>query len=326
MKTAFAGFRHDHVFVLYEQVKNHPNFEIVGAFEEHEESREKAKNRGVVFTYDSYAGLLKDESVQTVVIGFCYGERGRAVIEALKSGKHVIVDKPLCTKIEELDEIEKLSKQKNLTVSCMFTMRFESKINAVKELIESGELGEINNVYFGGQHPLQYGRRPSWYFEKDKHGGVINDIAIHGIDLISYLLSDSIEKINGARAWNKFATNEPEFLDSAQFMLTTKNGVGVIADVSYSVPDGVEFALPYYWQFYLWGTKGVISFALNEKTSTYYTKYDKEPKILVEKQPKTDYLTDFLRAVNGEEKAILSSRSVFLSTRQTLQVQKYLEN
>ena len=322
MKVAFAGFRHDHVFVLYEQVKNHPDFEIVGAFEENEESVAKAKSKGVVFTYDSYEELLNDESVQTVVIGFCYGARGGAVIKALASGKHVIADKPLCTKESELDEIERLCKQTGLTVSCMFTMRFESKMNAVKELIESGELGEINNVYFGGQHPLQYGRRPSWYFEKGSHGGVINDVAIHGIDLISYLLSDSVKMVNGAREWNKYAKDEPQFLDSAQFMLTTKNGVGVVADVSYAIPDGVEFALPYYWQFYIWGTKGVISLALNEKMSTYYVKCDKEPKTLQEKPIKTDYLTDFLRAVNGEKNVVLSSEQTISSTRQTLLIQQ----
>lgn len=326
MKTVFAGFRHGHVFVLYEAVKAHPDFEIVGACEPNAESRKTAEDKGVEFTYASYDELFVDSNAELVVVGDCYGNRGALVIEALKNGKHVIADKPLCTKTEELEEIERLSKEKGLTVSCMFTMRFERKINAVKSLIESGELGEINNVYFGGQHPLQYGRRPNWYFEKGKHGGVINDIAIHGVDLVSYLLSDSVDKVNGARQWNKYAQSEPEFLDSAQFMLTTQKGAGVIADVSYSVPDGVEFDLPYYWQFNLWGTKGVISFALNEKTSTYYVKGDKAPKILVENELDTDYLTDFLRAVNGDKNAVLDSAQVFESTQSTLKIQSFADN
>ena len=74
-----------------------------------------------------------------------------------------------CTSLEELDAIEALARERNLRVSCMFTMRFEKKIRALKALVESGALGEVNNVYFGGQHPLQYGRRPMWYFEKGRH-------------------------------------------------------------------------------------------------------------------------------------------------------------
>lgn len=326
MKTAFAGFRHGHIFVLYDAIKAHPDFEIVGACEPDENSRKTAQERGVRFCYESYDKLFADSNVELVVVGDCYGSRGSLVIEALKHGKHVIADKPLCTKLSELDEIERLSKEKNLTVSCMFTMRFEDKINSVKELIDSGELGEINNVYFGGQHPLQYGRRPSWYFEEGKHGGVINDIAIHGVDLLSYLLGDSIDKISGARCWNKYAKAEPEFLDSAQFMATTKNGGGVIADVSYAIPDGVEFNLPYYWQFNLWGTKGVISFSLNEKDSVYYIKNNNNAQSLKQVPAKTDYLTDFLRTVKGEKDVILPSYEVFSSTRQTLKLQEFSEN
>ena len=78
-------------------------------------------------------------------------------------------------------------------------MRYEDKVTSVRELLRSGALGEINNVYFGGQHPLQYGRRPAWYYERtesgeSKHGGVINDLSIHGIDLVEYLTGKKLQK------------------------------------------------------------------------------------------------------------------------------------
>ena len=328
MKIAFAGFRHGHIFVLYEMAKNHSEYEIVGAFEEVEASRKAAEEKGVTFNYSTYRALLEDNNVEVVAIGSAYGDRGAMAIEALKAGKHVICDKPLCTSLDELNEIEALSKEKNLAVSCMFTMRYENKLVAVKELIDSGKLGKINNVYFGGQHPLQYGRRPAWYFEKGKHGGVINDIGIHGIDLLSYLFGGKVEVINGARCWNAYAKEEPEFLDSAQFMLTLSNGAGVVADVSYAIPDGVEFKLPYYWQFFIWGTEGMIAFSLSEKQlqsdgtekpANYYVKGQVEPIALEDKQG-DNYLTDFLRVVKGE-KAILPISEVIESTRATLTIQ-----
>ena len=187
MKIGFAGFRHDHIYVLYEQAKAHNEYEIVAACEENIEAREKAAKKGVALSHAIYEEFLRDKEVEVVAIGACYGDRGRMAIEALKAGKHVICDKPLCTTIGELDEIEHLAKEKGLFVSCMYTMRFEGKIAAVKELIDSGKLGKVHNVYFGGQHPLQYGRRPAWYYEPGKHGGVVNDIAIHGIDVLTLL-------------------------------------------------------------------------------------------------------------------------------------------
>ncbi len=322
MNIAFAGLRHGHIFTLYDMAKENPLYNVVGAFESDKDSVLEAEKKGLKCNYKSYEELLADPKVDVVALGGCYGDRGEMAVKALLANKHVIADKPLCTKLSELDKIEEAAKKIGKLVSCMFTMRFENKICALKKLVESGVLGEINNVSFGGQHPLQYGRRPMWYFEKDKHGGVINDIAIHGIDILSYALGLKIEDICAARCWNKYAKEQPDFKDSAQLMLTAENKAGILADVSYAIPDGVEFALPYYWQFYVWGTKGTVGFAINEKDSFYYVKGNSEPVLLESVEPKTDYLTDFYNLTQNKKDVILPMEDVFSATRTTLQIQE----
>ena len=322
INIAFAGLRHIHIFDLFKMAMENPHYNIIGAFESDENAKKVAEENGVICNYDSYDDLLADKNLDVVALGGYYGQRGEMAIRALKSGKHVMADKPLCTDLDTLNEIEKLSKEKGLIVSCVFTMRFEKKINAVKKLVESGKLGEINNVYFGGQHPLQYGRRPMWYFEDGKHGGVINDIAIHGIDILSYALNLEVKEILSARCWNKFAEKEPQFKDCGQFMLTANNGAGIIADVSYAIPDGVEFALPYYWKFYIWGTKGTIRFSLNEEKTYYYTEGTTMPTLLDEAIADVDYLTDFYDVFNGKDNVILPMQDVLKATATTLQIQE----
>lgn len=337
MNVAFAGLRHGHIFTLHKMVRGHEKFKILGAFEEDKEACEKATLNGLPCCYQSYEELLSDDRVETVVLGGCYGDRGEMAIQALKAGKHVIADKPLCTSLKELDKIEKLAEQTGKVVSCMYTMRFDPKINAVKRLVQSGALGEINNVYFGGQHPLMYGRRPMWYFEKDKHGGVINDIGIHGIDALDYMLGLQLEHINAARCWNRYADKETDFQDSAQFMLTAQNGAGILADVSYAIPDGIEFDLPYYWQFYIWGTKGTLRFSLSETTLRvkekqgetarnvaieYYVQGNKQALLLQEEPPTEDYLSDFLHMAEGRMNIVLPMKDVLASARKTLLIQE----
>lgn len=326
MNIAFAGLRHCHIFDLYKMVQADSNYRILGAYEADNDAHQQAESQGVVCNYISYETLLADPCVDVVALGGCYGDRGEMAIRALQAGKHVMADKPLCTDLTQLDMIEKLAREKNLKVSCMFTMRYEKKIQALKKLISSGTLGEINNVYIGGQHPLQYGRRPVWYYEPGKHGGVINDIAIHGIDAIKYALDLDVDQVLASRCWNKFAIHEPDFRDSAQLMLTANNGAGILADVSYAIPDGVEFSLPYYWQFYIWGTKGVISFSMVEKESFYYLAGDAKPHLLEETLVQTDYLTDFRNLVAGEQNVVLSMEETFRSTRATLQIQNMSHN
>ena len=321
MKIGFAGFRHDHIHVLYNQAKAHEAYEIVGAFEEHAETIAKVMAKGVEITHTDYNAFLEDPEIEVVAIGARYSDRGRMAIEALKAGKHVICDKPLCTRLEELCEIERLAKEKGLFVSCMLTMRYESKIAGVKALIDSGRLGKIHNVYFGGQHPLMYGRRPDWYFDGVSHGGVINDIAIHGIDLLSFLCGLDLDKmkINAARCWNAYATEEGDFKDSAQLMLTAEGGAGIIADVSYAIPDGVGFGFPGYWQFYIWGERGVISFSMNSD-AVFYEKGNPVGTV-IESVAVPDYLTDFISLTNGCD-VILPMSEVIASSRATLMIQK----
>ena len=323
INIAFAGLRHGHIFALYNEALKNPAYHILGAFEENEDARRAAEEKGLVCNYSSLDALLADEMVDAVALGGCYGERGRVAIRALRAGKHVIADKPLATSLEELSQIEQEAGRKQKKVSCMFTMRYDAKINGAKKLFESGALGEIAAISFGGQHPLQYGRRPDWYFEENMHGGVINDIAIHGLDALAYAFGIKADKINAARCWNKMAQSEPKFLDCAQFMLTAENGAGIIADVSYAIPDGIEFKLPYYWQFYVWGTKGVLSFS-HRTAGVYYLAGDPTPHSLQEIYV-GEYLDDFLKLLSDDKTTILPMEDVFASTQKTLEIQKYAD-
>ena len=131
MRIAFAGLRHGHIFALYDMAAGNPLLEITGAFEEDEKARQAAMSRGVDCRYESYEALLTDPAVDVVALGGCYGDRGGMAVHALRAGKHVIADKPLCTRLSELDEIERVAKERGLKVSCMYTMRFETKIRAV---------------------------------------------------------------------------------------------------------------------------------------------------------------------------------------------------
>ncbi|MBQ8400336.1 MAG: Gfo/Idh/MocA family oxidoreductase [Clostridia bacterium] len=322
MKLAFAGLRHDHIYAVHKMALAQGEYTVTGAFEENSAAREKAASFGLDCRYPTYEALLSDDTVDAVALGGCYAHRGQMAVKALQAGKHVLADKPLCTDLATLDEIERLARETALKVSGMFTMRYEPKLRAVCKLMASGALGEVNNIYFGGQHPLQYGRRPMWYFEAGMHGGVINDIAIHGIDILSFAFGMQSFQINAARCWNRYALEEPDFRDSAQFMLTAENGAGILSDVSYAIPDGIEFGLPLYWQFMVWGTGGVLDFAIGKKDIIFYPKGKKEPAVLEEVQPETDYMTDFLRLVQGEENVILPMEDVFAATRATLQLQK----
>lgn len=320
MNIAFAGFRHDHISGLYRSALEKTEIKIIGCFEENAEAREKAhKELGAEFCYREYSEILNDPEVDIVAIGDYYTKRGKLIIEALENGKHVICDKPLCTSLEDLEKIEKLATEKNLQVCCMLDLRYMPQVAKVKELIESGELGKIHIASFSGQHCLDYENRPKWYFEKGKHGGTINDIAIHGVDLLRFITNKNLTKINYAKVWNSFADKAPDFKDCAQFMIEMED-MSVMADVSYAAPkyNGI---LPTYWHFELWGSEGMLSFGF-EDNKLYI--YKDKCEVIDCGTASPELLRDLISEINGK-KTILNKDDILQSQRQVLEIQKAAE-
>lgn len=317
MNIAFAGFRHSHILGLYDEIQSGNDLTVVGCFEENTQAKNKMEQeKGISFSYDSYEKLLADKTVDVVAIGDYYGIRGQRIIQALKAGKHVIADKPICTDLAELEEISRLTEETGLTLCCMLDLRYMPQVQKVKEMVKSGELGEIHLASFTGQHCLDYGNRPDWYFEEGKHGGTINDIAIHGIDLLRLITGENLSEILFSKTWNAFAEKEPKFQDCAQF--TVKLGpITVNADVSYAAPKCDE-TLPTYWEFTIWGTKGMVRFNLKEEILSVY-KTEKEVYSFERRNPQI--VQDFLKEVRGEE-SLMNTKDVLQTQRQILEIQK----
>jgi len=320
-RVAFAGFRHPHIFAFYQMVLKHPDTEIVACFEEDEQARLAAEQKGVVFTHDTYEALLAEPDIDFVAVGDYFAKRGSRVIDALRAGKNVYCDKPMCTSLDELDTIEQLVKQTGLKVGCMLDLRYIAPISKVKELLAADAIGEIRQVFFGGQHPLNFSTRAGWYFEEGKHGGTINDIAVHGIDMLYYLAGLKVARINAARCWNAYAPLAPCFKDSAQFMLTLDNGAGVIADVSYASPDSIGYTMPTYWRFDLWGSKGMMEFSYTSNRLMVALNGASEPQVFeTEYTGGDDCLSVYLDELNGKPSA-LDTKTVLYVTRATLDIQ-----
>lgn len=322
IKIAFAGFRHGHIFALYDLVKQREDVSIVGVWEEDFDTINILKSKGIEVSYKTYSELLNDPNVDAVAIGNYYAARGQMTIDALKMGKSVIADKPICTNIAELDEIEKLQKEKNLAVGMMLDLRSCTSFYTALQAVKNNVIGKINNINFNGQHPLLYGSRPQWYFEKEKYGGVICDIAIHGIDLVRLFTDSNISEVVGARCWNFYADKEPDFKDSAQFILKTESGVGVMADVSYATPATFAYVLPSYWSFNIWGEKGLIECSATSNDVILYLNGENQPRKLENIESPVNYFDEFVAAVLDMNVAQDYSREMLASMKQSLIVQQ----
>jgi predicted dehydrogenase len=130
---------------------------------------------------ESCDDVLNDPEVKAVVIATPAGTHFALAKRALLAGKHVFVEKPLATKVDEVDELERCATEQNLIVMAGHTFIYNSAVRYVKQLIDAGELGEIRYIY---SQRLNLGR-------------IRNDIdalwnfAPHDISIIQYWLGNA---------------------------------------------------------------------------------------------------------------------------------------
>lgn len=325
LRFAIVGFRHPHINSLVAHLKERDDVQLVAACEEDATAREQVAAANVSENlFDSYEKLLDEVECDVIGIGDYYGRRGALALEALRRGKHIISDKPICISLAELDQIEALAREKDLRIGCQLDMRDAAPFRRLRELVQSGEMGEIHAISFGGQHPLNYGTRAGWYFEEGKHGGTINDIAIHALDYIPFLTGKRWSTINAARNWNARLPQVPHFKDAGQLMMTLQNGCGVLGDVSYIVPDSFGYTLPHYWRTTVWGENGLAETAYNAQEVLFYRNGDKEPQRLAATEHATGkYLADFIAEVQGQTTTDqLTTATVLESSRVSLLTQQ----
>lgn len=123
---------------------------------------------------------LSDPEVAGVIIATPAGTHFQFAREALLAGKHVFVEKPLATKVAEVDELDRLAKDRELVVMAGHTFIYNAAVRYVKKLLDAGDLGEIRYIY---SQRLNLGRIRSdidalWNF------------APHDISIIQYWLGD----------------------------------------------------------------------------------------------------------------------------------------
>lgn len=324
VRLAFAGFRHGHILEVYDLCRKRRDVEVVAACEEHEPTRAELASAGKVkFTHASYDEMFTEAGFGALAVGDYYARRGAILIRALQAGMHVISDKPICTKLDELERIAELSSAGKLSVGCQLSMRDDGNLLAMRQVVAEGRIGEVHTLCFSGQHPLLRGSRPEWYFQPGKHGGTINDIAIHALDAIGWLTGGKIAAIVAARAWNARVADPDWFQDGAQLMLRLDNDGGVIGDVSYLAPDACGYRVPQYWRFTLHGSGGLAETSTVADGVTVHTQDAKTAQhVPPARAEAAGYLRSFLNEIQGgRENLTLTTQEVLASARLALLAQ-----
>jgi predicted dehydrogenase len=317
LRLAFLGFRHAHVAGLFKSANAHPRLEVVAAIDENADAAAASQ-----VTHGRYDDAINSPNVDGIAVGEVFGRRGEIIIRALRAGKHVISDKPICTKLDELEQIASLASQNKLALGCLLDLRDHGPFITMRRLIRDGAIGTVHTVNFTAQHPLLPGKRPAWYFEPGMHGGTINDIGIHAIDLLPWLTGRTLVESVAARCWNARVPHAPHFEECAQLMLKLDNGGGVLGDLSYLAPEGVGYSVEPYWRTLVHGDAGSVETNYNATAVTLAANNEVQ-QVPAESNDPTGCLDAFLAEIAGRsDDGALTTAVVLDASRRTLLVQR----
>lgn len=154
-------------------------------------AEQRAVEYEIETVHENPLALLEDETIDAVVIGVPNSFHSALAIEALKRGKHVLLEKPMAMNSEEarliVEEVEKSGK----ILMMSHQMRWTGISRALKQHIDNGDVGHIYNAKTGWFRKKGIPGWGSWFTRKDQAGGgPLIDIGVHMLDLSLYLMGN----------------------------------------------------------------------------------------------------------------------------------------
>jgi predicted dehydrogenase len=185
------------------------------------------------------AEILEDQTIQLVISAGIPCERAPLGIEVMQHGKDYMSDKPGFTTLEQLAAVRQVRAETGRIYSICFSERFEVAA-AVKagELVQAGAIGKVVQTVGLGPHRINVPSRPAWFFERDRYGGILTDIASHQVDQFLFYTGSNRAEVVAAQVGNFKYPQYPELEDFGDMVLRGDGGTGYVR-VDWYTPEGL---------------------------------------------------------------------------------------
>ena len=273
--------------------------------------------------------ILNDDAIDMILISSIPKDRANLSIEALKAGKDVMVDKPGCTTLDQLNDLKKIVKETGKIWSVNFSERFHvAAVTKAEELVKDGIIGKVKQTMGIGPHRQGNYERPDWFYDRESYGGIITDIGSHQIHQFLVFTNSNNAKITHALAENTTRKEKPGFQDFGEINLTGNGGHGYIR-LDWFTPDALST-----WgdgRLFILGDKGFIEIRKytdlaksNNGNHLIYANND-EVKYINCSDVKLSYFRNLINDVLNRTETACSQNLTYLSMELAIKAQEIAE-
>jgi predicted dehydrogenase/threonine dehydrogenase-like Zn-dependent dehydrogenase len=287
---------------LLPALKGHATFVGV-ATSRSNNSRNIADKYGFSYCTGNAAEIFSDPSIATVFIATRHNTHAEYILEAMRSGKNVFVEKPLCMNEGELEEIRQVYSQAGVRLMVGFNRRFAPFTVQMKKMLTDANPKAINYRINAGIVPPEH-----WVHDKNVGGGRVIGEVCHFIDLCMFLAGSLITSVSARSMADPHAHNDTVVI-SLQF------ANGSIANISYFSNGNKNISKEYLEVF----SGGVVSVLDDFKSLGTYGKTKKETSGTQEKGHKEE-VASFMDAVKTGKPSPIAFGELYISTLATFKV------
>ncbi len=206
--------------------------------------------------------ILNDADVQLIVGTVPHDERAALGIRVMQHGKDYLCAKPAFTTRDQLDAVRVVQAETQRFYRIFFGERIANAATVkALEIAASGRIGTVVQTTGFGPHRLFQGKpRPDWTFDRQRYGGILNDLASHQIDQFILFTGSTQVEIASAHVAQARFHQFPAFEDMGEVLLHSERATGYIR-VDWLTPAGMPT-----WgdvRLFVTGTHGMIELRKN---------------------------------------------------------------
>lgn len=188
--------------------------------------------------YTDYRRLLEQRDVDAVSICTPSGMHAQMAIDAMQSGKHVIVEKPMAMNLRDADRMIATAESCGVKLCVILQNRYNPPMQDLRRVVDEGKLGRLllGNATVRWYRPQEY-YEDGWHGTWAMDGGALMNQSIHHIDALQWLMGD----VASVSAYTATLAHKMQAEDIGVVALRFKSGaLGTIEGSTVTYPENLE--------------------------------------------------------------------------------------
>jgi len=271
------------------------------------------KHEDKVSCFDGFDQVINHEKVDAIYVPLANEEHTEVTLKAIRAGKHVLIEKPMAIKSEEVKILIEEAIKNNVKIMEGFMYAFHPQFERIMNIVKSNILGDINYAHSMFSFPIQ----PARFYRIDRSmkngGGALWDIGPYAIHTIRQCFKENPKRVKAIAKLNEYGADI-----ATSGLIDFGNSKRATFDISFECTRRSEFEV--------FGTLGRV------KCPTVWQPEDKQAKIIINTE--SSGLTEevvpaanhFVLEINHFNKVISSDIALKLSSEDAYWNAKTLES